>query len=50
MKKPMLLSTCAAWYSKHQRFTKEQEASGLLSCLVIGTGLYKISILGPLLF
>ena len=36
--------------SKKSKFTKEQEASGLLSSLGINTPLNKIPLLGPLLF
>ena len=38
------------WNSKKSKFSKEQEARGLLSCLGIRTPLSKIPLLGPLLF
>ena len=38
----MLLSKCAVCDSKKLKFVKEQEASGLLSSLVINTSLNKI--------
>ena len=44
----MLLSTCVVCNSK--KSIKEQEASGLLSSLVVKTPLNKIPLLGPLLF
>ena len=43
----MLLSKCAVCDSKKLKFVKEQEASGLLSSLVINTSLNKIPLLGP---
>ena len=46
----MLLSICAVCDSKKLKFMKEQEATGLLSSLVIKTLLSKILLLGPLLF
>ena len=46
----MLLSKCAVCDSKRSKFIKEQEASGLLSSLVIKTPLSKTPLVGPLLF
>ena len=46
----MLLSICAVCDSKKLKFMKEQEATGLLSSLVIKALLSKILLLGPLLF
>ena len=46
----MLLSKCVMCDSKKSKFTKEQEASGLLSSLVIKPSLSKIPSVGPLLF
>ena len=46
----MLLSICAVCDSKKLKFMKEQEATRLLSSLVIKTPLSKILLLGPLLF
>ena len=46
----MLLSICAVCDSKKLKFMKEQEATGLLSSLIIKTLLSKILLLGPLLF
>ena len=46
----MLLSKREVCDSKKSKFTKEQEASGLLSNLEIKTPLDKIRLLGPLLF
>ena len=46
----MLLSICAVCDSKKLKFMKEQEATGLLSSLIIETLLSKILLLGPLLF
>ena len=46
----MLLSKCAMCDSKKSTFTKQQEAGRLLSSLGIKTPLYKIPLLGPLLF
>ena len=43
----MLLSKCTVCDSKKLKFVKEQEASGLLSSLVINTPLNKIPLLGP---
>ena len=48
--KIMPLSKCEVWNHKKPKFTKEQEASGLLSSLGIKTPLNKIPLLGPLLF
>ena len=44
------LSNCVVCNSKKSKFIKEQEASGVLSSLVINTALSKISLVGPLLF
>ena len=49
-RKIMLLSKREVCDSKKSKFTKEQEASGLLSNLEIKTPLDKIRLLGPLLF
>ena len=49
-RKLMLLSKREVCDSKKSKFTKEQEASGLLSNLEIKTPLDKIRLLGPLLF
>ena len=46
----MLLSKCAACYTKKSKFIKEQEGSGLLSSLGIKTPLSKISLVDPVLF
>ena len=46
----MLLSNCAICNSKKSRFTKNQEAKGLLSNLGIRTPLSKVPILGDILF
>ena len=46
----MLLSKCAVCDSKKLRFIKEQEASGLLSSLVIKKHLSKFLLVGPLCF
>ena len=46
----MLLSKCAVCDSKEMKFIKEQEASGLLSSLRIKTPMFKIFLLGHLLF
>ena len=48
--KLMILSKCALCGSKKSKFIKKQEASGLLSKLVIKTALSKIPILGDVLF
>ena len=45
----MLLSKCTRCDSKKQKFTKHQEASGLLSSLGIKTPLSKNPLVGPLL-
>ena len=46
----MILSKCAICGSKKSKFINEQEASGLLSKLVIKAPLSKIPILGDVLF
>ena len=46
----MLLLECAICGGKKARFIKEQEASELLSSLVIKTPLSKIALLGDILF
>ena len=46
----MLLSNCVVCNSKKSKFIKEQEASRLLSSLIIKTPLNKIPALDPLLF
>ena len=46
----MFLSKCEMCDSKKLKFIKEQEASGLLSCLVIKTPLSNIPLVGPFLF
>ena len=46
----MFLSKCAICDSKKSKFIKEQEASGLLSSLGIGTPLSNIPLVGSLLF
>ena len=48
--KAMILSKCAICGSKKSRFTKNQEAKGLLSNLGIRTPLSKLSLLGDILF
>ena len=48
--KVMILSKCAICDSKKSRFTKNQEAEGLLSKLGIKTPFSKIPILGDILF
>ena len=46
----MLLSKCAVCDSKKSKFSKEQEANGLLSSLEINTRLIIIPSVGLLLF
>ena len=46
----MLSSKCAVCDSKISKFIKQEEVSGLLSCLGIKTPLSKIPFVGPLLF
>ena len=46
----MLLSKCVVCDSKNLKLIKEQEASGLLSSLVIKTPLSIFPLIGPLLF
>ena len=46
----MVLLKCAICGSKKSRFTKNQEAKGLLSKLGIKTPLSKVPILGDILF
>ena len=46
----MSLSSCAICNSKESRFSKNQEAKGLLSNLGISTPLSKVPILGNILF
>ena len=46
----MLLSKCAICGSKKSRFTKNQEAKGVLSNLGIKTPLSKVPILNDILF
>ena len=46
----MLLSKCSVCDSKRSKFIKEQEPSGLLSRLEIGTPLSQIPLVGPPLF
>ena len=46
----MILSKCALCGSKKSRFHKKQEASGLLINLGLKTPLYKIPLLGYILF
>ena len=46
----MVLSKCSICDSKKSRFTKNQEAKGLLSNLGIRTSLSKVPILGDILF
>ena len=46
----MLLLECAICAGKKSRFIKEQEASVLLSSLVIKTPLSTIALLGDILF
>ena len=48
--KTMMISNCAVCNSKKCKFTKKQEAKGLLSKLGIKTTLSKIPILGGILF
>ena len=48
--KTMISSKCAICGSKKSRFTKNQEAKGLLSKLGIKTPLSKVPILGDILF
>ena len=49
-KRIMLSSKCMVCGSKITKFIKEQEASGLLSCLGTNTPLSKIPLVGPFLF
>ena len=46
----MILSTCAICDSKNSKFSKQQEAKGLLSNLGCKTLLNKIPVLGDILF
>ena len=46
----MILLKCAICGSKKSRFTKNQEAKGLLSNLGVRTPLSKVPILGNILF
>ena len=46
----MILSKCAICGSKKSKFTKNQEAKGLLSSLGLKTPLNKIPLLGDVLF
>ena len=46
----MILSKCAICGSKKSRFSKNQEAKGLLSSLGLRTPLSKVPILGDILF
>ena len=48
--KAMILSKCATCGGKKSRFTKNQEAKGLLSNLGLRTPLSKVPILGNILF
>ena len=48
--KLMILSKCAICGSKKSKFINKQEASGLLSSLVIKTPLSKIPLLDDVLF
>ena len=48
--KIMLLSKCAVYDDKKSKFIRQQEASGLLSCLGIKTPLNKIPSFGSPLF
>ena len=48
--KSMILSKCPICGSKKSRFTKNQEAKGLLSTLGIRTPFNKLPILGDILF
>ena len=46
----MILSKCKLCDTKKSKFIEEQEASGLLSILLIKTLLRKIPLVGPVLF
>ena len=48
--KTMMLSKCAICGSKKLKFIKKQEANGILSSVGIWTLLYKIPVLGDILF
>ena len=48
--KGRILSKCATCSSKKSRFTKNQEAKGILSNLGLRTLLSKVPILGDILF
>ena len=48
--KTMMLSKCATCGSKKSRFSKNQEAKGLLSKLRFRTPLSKVPLLGNILF
>ena len=48
--KMMILSKCAICGSKKSKFTKKQDAKGILSNLGIKTPLSKIPLLGDVLF
>ena len=49
-KQLMILSKCAVYYGKRSRFISKQEAIRLLNQLGIRTPLYKIPLLGDILF
>ena len=46
----MIVSTCATCGSNKSKFIKEQQAKGLLTNLGLRTSLYKIPVLGDILF
>ena len=48
--KGMMFSKCAICGSKNSRFSKNQEAKGLLTSLGLRTPLSKVPILGDILF
>ena len=48
--KTMILSKCTICDSKKSKFIKKQEASGILSSVLIRTPLIKIPVLGDIFF
>ena len=45
-----VLSNCDVFDSKKSKFIKEQEASGILSCLGLKTLFRKVPLVGPIFF
>ena len=46
----IVLSNCDVFDSKKSKFIKEQEASGILSCLGLKTLSRKVPLVGPIFF